>query len=86
MSLKAILAAKGGNVISIKPTANLAAAVELLSTHRIGVARFGTPTAAQRSMRCIGSLSIAASRCSIRPPNTTTNPATMPCSSPIPTA
>jgi CBS domain-containing protein len=36
MSLKTILAAKGGNVISIEPTANLAAAAELLSTHRIG--------------------------------------------------
>ena len=36
MSLKTILAAKGGNVISIEPTANLAAATELLSTHRIG--------------------------------------------------
>jgi CBS domain-containing protein len=34
--LKTILAAKGGNVISIEPTANLAAAAELLSTHRIG--------------------------------------------------
>ena len=36
MSLKTILAAKGGNVISIEPTANLAAATELLSKHRIG--------------------------------------------------
>jgi len=36
MSLKTILAAKGGNVISIESTANLAAATELLSKHRIG--------------------------------------------------
>jgi CBS domain-containing protein len=36
MSLKAILAAKGGNIISIEPTADLAAAAKLLSTHRIG--------------------------------------------------
>ena len=36
MSLKTILAAKGGNVISIEPTASLAAATQLLSTHRIG--------------------------------------------------
>jgi len=36
MSLKTILAAKGGDVICIEPTANLAAAAKLLSTHRIG--------------------------------------------------
>jgi CBS domain-containing protein len=36
MSLKAIIAAKGGNIISIEPTADLAAAAKLLSTHRIG--------------------------------------------------
>jgi CBS domain-containing protein len=36
MSLKTILAAKGGNIIC-KPTADLAAAAKLLSTHRIGV-------------------------------------------------
>jgi CBS domain-containing protein len=37
MSLKTILAAKGGNIICIEPTADLAAAAKLLSTHRIGV-------------------------------------------------
>jgi CBS domain-containing protein len=37
MSLKAILAAKGGAVISVEPTADLAAAAKLLSAHRIGV-------------------------------------------------
>lgn len=37
MSLKTILAAKGGTVISIEPTADLAAAAKLLSTHHIGV-------------------------------------------------
>jgi CBS domain-containing protein len=37
MSLKAILADKGGAVISVEPTADLAAAAKLLSTHRIGV-------------------------------------------------
>jgi CBS domain-containing protein len=36
MSLKDILAAKGGNVIGIEPTADLVAAAKLLSTHRIG--------------------------------------------------
>jgi CBS domain-containing protein len=36
MSLKAILGAKGGSIISIEPTADLAAATKLLSTHRIG--------------------------------------------------
>ena len=37
MSLKAILADKGGAVIGVEPTADLAAAAKLLSTHRIGV-------------------------------------------------
>ena len=37
MSLKTILAAKGSDVVSIEPTADLAAAAKLLSTHRIGV-------------------------------------------------
>ena len=37
MSLKTILAAKGGNIICIEPTADLATAAKLLSTHRIGV-------------------------------------------------
>ena len=37
MSLKTILAAKGADVICIEPTANLADAAKLLSTHRIGV-------------------------------------------------
>ena len=36
MSLKTILAAKGGNIICIEPTADLAAAAKLLTTHRIG--------------------------------------------------
>jgi CBS domain-containing protein len=36
MNLKAILAAKGGDVVCIEPTANLAAAAKLLATHRIG--------------------------------------------------
>jgi CBS domain-containing protein len=36
MSVKTILAAKGGNIICIEPTADLAAAAKLLSTHRIG--------------------------------------------------
>jgi CBS domain-containing protein len=36
MSLKTILAAKGGNTICIEPTADLAAAAKLLTTHRIG--------------------------------------------------
>lgn len=36
MSLTAILAAKGGNIISIEPTADLAAAAKLLATHHIG--------------------------------------------------
>lgn len=37
MSLKAILAAKGDAVISVAPTADLAAAAKLLSAHGIGV-------------------------------------------------
>src|SRR5215470_7720925 len=37
MSVKTILAAKGGNIICIEPTADLAAAAKLLSSHRIGV-------------------------------------------------
>jgi CBS domain-containing protein len=37
MSLKTILAAKGGDVICIEPTADLAAAAKSLSAHRIGV-------------------------------------------------
>jgi CBS domain-containing protein len=37
MSLKTILAAKSGDIICIEPTADLAAAAKLLSTHRIGV-------------------------------------------------
>jgi CBS domain-containing protein len=36
MSLKTILAAKGGNIICVEPTADLAAAATLLSKHRIG--------------------------------------------------
>jgi CBS domain-containing protein len=36
MNVKAILAAKGGNIISIEPSADLTAAVKLLSAHRIG--------------------------------------------------
>lgn len=36
MNVKTILAAKGGDVISIEPTADLAAAASLLSKHRIG--------------------------------------------------
>jgi CBS domain-containing protein len=38
MNVKAILAAKGGDIFSIEPTADLAAAAKLLSTHRIGAA------------------------------------------------
>jgi len=37
MSLKAILAAKGNEVVSISSTANLAAASRLLKKHQIGV-------------------------------------------------
>ena len=36
MNVKAILAAKGGDLVSIEPTADLSAAAKLLSTHRIG--------------------------------------------------
>src|SRR5215471_10099292 len=36
MNVKTILAAKGGEVITIEPTADLAAAAQLLSAHRIG--------------------------------------------------
>ena len=36
MNVKTILAAKGGDVISIEPTATLAAAAQLLFKHRIG--------------------------------------------------
>ncbi len=38
MNVKTILAAKGGDIFSIDPTADLAAAAKLLSTHRIGAA------------------------------------------------
>jgi CBS domain-containing protein len=37
MTVKTILAAKGGEVVSIEPTADLAAAAKLLTAHRIGV-------------------------------------------------
>ncbi|MFA6267825.1 MAG: CBS domain-containing protein [Pseudolabrys sp.] len=36
MNVKTILAAKGGDIISIEPTADLATAAKLLSKHRIG--------------------------------------------------
>ena len=36
MNVKTILAAKGGDIIGIEPTADLAAAAKLLSAHRIG--------------------------------------------------
>ena len=36
MNVKAILAAKGGDIVSIVPTADLSAAAKLLSEHRIG--------------------------------------------------
>jgi CBS domain-containing protein len=36
MNVKSILAAKGGDITSIEPTADLAAAAKLLSAHRIG--------------------------------------------------
>ena len=36
MNVKTILAAKGGDTISIEPTADLAAAAQLLAKHRIG--------------------------------------------------
>jgi CBS domain-containing protein len=38
MNVKTILAAKGGDIFSIEPTADLAAAARLLSKHRIGSA------------------------------------------------
>jgi CBS domain-containing protein len=37
MNVKAILAAKGGDLFDIEPSANLAAAAKLLGTRRIGV-------------------------------------------------
>jgi CBS domain-containing protein len=37
MNVKTILAAKGGDIISIEPAANLAAAADLLAARRIGV-------------------------------------------------
>jgi CBS domain-containing protein len=37
MNVKTILAAKGGDIFTIDPTADLAAATKLLSTHKIGV-------------------------------------------------
>jgi CBS domain-containing protein len=36
VNVKTILAAKGGNVICIEPSADLATAAKLLSTHKIG--------------------------------------------------
>jgi CBS domain-containing protein len=36
MIVKAILAAKGGNIVSIEPTATLDAAVKTLAEHKIG--------------------------------------------------
>jgi CBS domain-containing protein len=36
MNVKTILAAKGGDIVCIEPTDDLAAAVKLLTTHRIG--------------------------------------------------
>ncbi|HEY4142780.1 MAG TPA: CBS domain-containing protein [Pseudolabrys sp.] len=36
MNVKTILAAKGGEVVTIEPTADLAAATQLLTTYRIG--------------------------------------------------
>lgn len=36
MNVKAILAAKGGDTVTIEPTADLAAAAKLLAEHRIG--------------------------------------------------
>ncbi len=37
MTVKTILAAKGGEVVSIEPTADLVAAAKLLTTRRVGV-------------------------------------------------
>lgn len=36
MNVKTILAAKGGDIVSIEPTADLSATAKLLSEHRIG--------------------------------------------------
>ena len=36
MTVKAILDAKGGNVVTVEPTATVAAAAKLLAQHRIG--------------------------------------------------
>jgi CBS domain-containing protein len=36
MNVKSILAAKGGDIVGIEPNADLAAAAQLLSKHRIG--------------------------------------------------
>ena len=36
MTVKAILEGKGGNVVTVEPTATLAAAAKLLAQHRIG--------------------------------------------------
>ncbi len=36
MNVKTILAAKGGDIVGIEPTADIAAAARLLHTHRIG--------------------------------------------------
>jgi CBS domain-containing protein len=36
MNVKTILAAKGGDIVCIEPTADLSAAAKLLSAHRIG--------------------------------------------------
>jgi len=36
MNVKTILAAKGGDIVCIEPTADLSAATKLLSAHRIG--------------------------------------------------
>jgi CBS domain-containing protein len=36
MNVKTILAAKGGDIVGIEPTADLAAATKLLAAHRIG--------------------------------------------------
>ena len=38
MNVKTILGAKGSDVICVEPTANLAVAAQLLSSHRIGAA------------------------------------------------
>ena len=37
MNVQTILAAKGGDIVTIEPNADLAAAAKLLATHRIGV-------------------------------------------------